>query len=665
MTNQSLYTTVLVMLFFLVFSNAQQNTSPAFDFGKVSPEDISMLHYDKDTVANALVLYEKGVSKIEKNSYGFVVLSTEVTRRIKILKPEGVHEATVEIPLHKSTDNKRKEKFIKAEAISFNDARPGTWLHKKDIFTEHVNENYDLVKFTIPDVKEGTVIDYRYKTESPFLFNFNTWRFQSDLPKLYSEYHTSIPANYKYNIKLTGFQPLHHKESVLKKDCFYFQGVGTADCVVSNYIMKDIPAFKEEDHMISRHNYLSAIDYELETFEGFDGMKKKYTKSWKDVDKEIKYGEEIGKQARKENYFSRLIPSEISEMTTGLEKAKKIYYSLQKELFWNNANYIFTRVDVKEAFDRKSGSHAELNLILLNFLKAEGFKADFMLLSTRDQSLPTKLYPVISEFNYLVVKLDIEDQSYLLDISDKNVLFGMLPFKALNSYGRVMDMENGSYWYDITPLKGNKTMISTQISLSDSRPATIAIQTTSSGYHALSKRNKLRSKSQEEYEESLQDEFDKQGLYELEKYTVDHLESPEDQLAEHYSLVMENDTDAPMIVLYPFIAERITKNPFTLEERTYPVDFGYPFSFIYITAIDLGEHYEIKELPGDKIMKLEDGSAKLTYHTSRNGNVIYINSNLKFSRPIFTATEYGALKKLYTELISLQNKQPVILEKKL
>ncbi len=85
MTNQSLYTTVLVMLSFLVFSNAQQNASPAFDFGKVSPEDISMLHYDKDTVANALVLYEKGVSKIEKNSYGFVVLSTEVTRRIKIL----------------------------------------------------------------------------------------------------------------------------------------------------------------------------------------------------------------------------------------------------------------------------------------------------------------------------------------------------------------------------------------------------------------------------------------------------------------------------------------------------------------------------------------------------------------------------------------------------
>ena len=654
-----------VFLFILFFNTLQaQGPDISFEFGNVPPEHMNMPGYEKDTTANALVLYEKGTSKIEKNSFGNVILSTEVIRRIKILKKDGVDEAILEIPLQKSLENKSRERFVEAEALSIHPDRSVYRLAKKDIYTDNINEAYDMVKFTVPNVKEGSVIDYRYKVESPFLYNFNSWRFQSDIPKIFSQYTTTIPANYRYNIKLTGFLKLDHKESVLKKDCFYFQGVGTADCVNSTYIMKDIPAFKEEDFMVSKYNYLSAIDYELETFEGFDGTRKKFTKSWKDVDREIKYREEIGRQARKENYFGKLVPEEISTMPQGVEKAKKVYYYLQDQLFWNGKNHIFTRVDVKDAFEKKSGSIADLNLILLNFLKAAGFKADFMLLSTRNSNLPTKLYPVISEFNYLVIKLDIDEESFLLDLADKNLPFGILPFHALNGYGRVMDMDNGSYWYDIIPEKRTSTTIFTQISLTGDKYASIKARQTSSFYHALSKRKEMQNVSLEEHKESLQDEYDKKSTYELEEYTVINQKEPEKQLVEEYSFRMEKDPHSPILVLNPFVVGRMDKNPFTLEERTYPVDFGYPFSYIYQVIIDLGEDYKSPELPAEKILRLEDGSGQLLCFSSRNGNSIVINTRLQFGRPVYIAEEYEGLKKLYAELLSLHNKQPLILERK-
>src|SRR5690606_13024233 len=76
--------------------------------------------------------------------------------------------------------------------------------------------------------------------------------------------------------------------------------------------------------------------------------------------------------------------------------------------------------------------------------------ADPMILSTRDNGLPTDLFPVLSEFNYVVAKVDIGDKSYLLDATEDFLPFGALPERCLNGRGRVVN-KSGSYWFDIKP----------------------------------------------------------------------------------------------------------------------------------------------------------------------------------------------------------------------
>ncbi|MCQ0110824.1 protein of unknown function [Zhouia amylolytica] len=643
------------------FCHSQKETS----FGDIPPNLLEMKEYPKDSTASAVIIMEKGFSKIDKNRYDRVKLITEYLVRIKILNKKGLDKATIEIPLYKSQSSKSKEIFREVHAVVINPDRTTGSLNNNDVHLEDYNEYYDLLKFTVPNVQIGAVIDYRYVIESPFFFNFNSWNFQSDIPKVYSEYSTSIPANYKYNIMLKGPLKLSIHESDIKKDCFYFQGVGSADCILNTYVMKDIPAFKEEDYMISKYNYLSAIDYELESFEDFQGQVDRYTKSWKDTDKEFKSDIEIGSQAKKENYFEKLIPNEITKSNAnGIDKAKQLYYWLQSELFWNNKNSLFSAIDVKDAFDQKSGSSTELNLILLNFLKAAGFDAEFMLLSTREHGLPTKLHPVISDFNYLVVKLNDNNKSYLLDITNKNMSFGMIPFKTLNGYGRVFDLKNNSYWYDIRITNPSEIKTTLSINIAKDNQITAKIRRIYKGYKALNRRNEIRNRSNEDISNEIQSELDNEGFYNITNYITRNEGALEKALIEEYDIQSTDELNYTKLLLNPFIIDRIKENPFNLNERLYPVDFGYPYYADYAVIINFPEQCLIENLPESKGLKLAEDKGYMIYKVSKKNNKIVINNNLRLEKSNYESYEYEGLKQLFAELVFLQNNQPLIFKLK-
>src|SRR5690606_33878780 len=179
------------------------------------------------------------------------VLKTEVKRKIKILKREGFDKATVSIHLYKNNSKKEKIDNIVATTYNINGENVITSnLYASNIYREEYDANHTLVKFTLPNIKEGSVIAYSYIITSPFMYNYNGWTFQDEIPKLYSEYRTSIPANYDYNIKLVGGIPFHETGIKLRPKCLSVTNTNpqpfsnnndlTADCSDAFYIMKDI-----------------------------------------------------------------------------------------------------------------------------------------------------------------------------------------------------------------------------------------------------------------------------------------------------------------------------------------------------------------------------------------------------------------------------------------
>ena len=186
-------TTLTFLLFTIIsFSQAKFNASGY----NVTNDDLKIKTYSKDSTANALIIYEYGNSYVDPDDFR---LKTEIKRKIKILNRDGFSKADVSVLLYKNGD--RKEKITDIVGTTSNINANGTVdiqkLDESQVFTENYNNNYTLVKFTMPDIKEGSVIKYSYTLDTPFMFNYKSWYFQSDIPTLYSEYHASIPANYE------------------------------------------------------------------------------------------------------------------------------------------------------------------------------------------------------------------------------------------------------------------------------------------------------------------------------------------------------------------------------------------------------------------------------------------------------------------------------------
>jgi hypothetical protein len=132
------------------------------------------------------------------------------------------------------------------------------------------------------------VLEVKYVLNSPFYFNFRPWEFQSDIPKVHSEYLALIPANYIYNISLKGYLSIKENVSAVVKDCFSPGGGRMADCSSMKFAMDDIPSFIDEEYMTAKVNFLSRLNFELSEVRRFDGRVDKITKEWKDVDQELR-----------------------------------------------------------------------------------------------------------------------------------------------------------------------------------------------------------------------------------------------------------------------------------------------------------------------------------------------------------------------------------------
>lgn len=650
---------LLAVCLFTPVLQAQQ----AFTFGKINTTDLKLERHEADTTANALILYEKGDAKIRKDSRGRPALFFEHTVRVKIFNANGFEHATVQIPLHRSLSDKgRKEILEKAEAVVVNPDRTTGRIRKKDIFYEDVREDIALASFTLPNVQEGCVIDYRYTVRSPFFYNFQTWEFQEEIPKRYSEYNTSIPGNYTYNIKLYGPLKLSAHRNSLKRECFHFAGQGTADCSENTYIMENIPAFTEERYMTSKYNYLSALRFEMTTFQDFSGMKEHYTKSWKTVDRELK-AEDIGRESQKEGWFKNNLPQELITGTPDKTKALAIYNFVKDHLHWNEKDHLFREFSVKDTWKDRSGSSTAINMALLNALKAGGFQAYPMLASSRANGFPSENIPAISDFNAMVVKLDIGKESYLLDAVNKNMPFGMIREKLLNQNGRVMDFKNGSYWYPLLQYQAySKRAFQAEIDIEE---ATAQVREIATGYYALEQRDRLAHMSEEDFENELANDLEKRGDFTLVDFQNKGLNDPETGLVTTYELELNRNADTDRLLINPFILHAYTSNPFKLEHRTYPVDFANPFSIYYVIMIDMGDTYELESKPEDRTIKLAGKSGSLKYTVEEIGQKLTVKLNLDIYSPLIAPAHYKALKEFFNEFVSLQTQKPITLRRQL
>jgi uncharacterized protein YjhX (UPF0386 family) len=645
----------IVLIFaFSITANAQSNFNS--DDTSVTRGDLEINNYEKDSTANVLVLYEFGNSYIDRKSFK---LKTSIKKKIKIFNRNGFEKTTITIYLYNNSKSKEKISNISATTYNLENGNvTKTKLSKSEIFEEKYNENFTLVKFTFPNIKEGSVINYSYTIESPFIFKYKGWNFQDDIPKLFSVYRTSIPGNYEYNIKLVGYLKLLSQEQEIRKNCLE-SGGGSANCLETVYVMKNIPAFIEEDYMTVKENYLSRIEYELKVFRGFDGRVDNFTKSWKTVDKEFKTDQALGRQLRKSNAIKGLLDTSIENEEDLLKKATAIYKHVQDNYTWNEEYHIFKDVSVKDLIANKSGKVSEINILLHNLLETQGIDVKPVLLSTRKNGAVTKVFPVMTEFNYLIVQATINGTTYLLDATDKYLSFGEIPFRCLNEDGRLLDFKNTSSWIDIKPSRISTIHYRVDLNLEENETLSGKINTTASGYHALS----LKKSYYANNEDYLKKYRNKYNTIEF----VDHKVTSEDKMSfeflEEFDIEYATENVGENLYIDPFLFKFFTENPFKLQERSYPIDFGYEDAYIYTFRINLDENYEVLEKPEDLKLILPNNKGLLIFTSKIQDNSILLYFKFNFTETIYNPEYYDSLKNFMSTIVNIQKNSLIVLKK--
>tara|TARA_R110001583_G_scaffold67308_3_gene192563 strand:+ start:18313 stop:20295 length:1983 start_codon:yes stop_codon:yes gene_type:complete len=656
----------ITLLTFLLISIASisQNSSD-YIFEKLTNEDLIQKKYELDTTANAVVLMDLGstvfLTKLDELAREKQrIISTTYYTKIKFFNSEEFkNQGTIKIRLYNTT--LEEETVINIKAVTHNNFEK-TYVDKENIYEERINDKWREVKFTMPNLKEGSIIEVEYTIESPFTFTLPSWVFQSNIPVKFSQYTASIPGNYVFNRKLNGTLKLKTNSSTVKKNCFVVSEFErAANCEVITYAMENIPAFKEEkEFMTSKNNFISKIKFELADYQRINGYKMKYTTTWEAVDKKFKKDKDIGGQLKQTKLLDNIVPAEINSLTTDLEKAKAVYSFIQSYYTWNEKYGLFSEINIKNAIENKSGNVGEINISLINALKSVGLNAELVLISTRKNGFPTKLHPVISDFNYMLARITIHNKSYLLDATNKLTPFGLLPYKCLNGYGRVMDFENSSYWTAIIPENNSKNQISVSLKLYDDGTFHGKLRKVNFGYDALSRRTTILNKSDDAIIAKFEDSFNN---LEVLGYKIENKLDINQPLIETFEISLDNSENKTVQYFNPFFAEQFKENPFKQENRLYPVDFGYTRKYIVNLSLEIPENYSIESFPDKKSFALPENGGNFSLSLNTNSSTkITLYSSIKINKPVFYNSEYQLLKELFKEIINSQ-KTPIVLKK--
>ncbi|WP_310990995.1 transglutaminase domain-containing protein [Aequorivita marina] len=642
--------------FFLVFCSHSQVKPHAF--GEPFPEEFAMRQYAKDSTATGVILYERGNYSFDAAD-GYIRLIKDVHRKIKVFDSKNFDYASFEIPYYR--EKEVQENIRNLTAITHN-GKSQTYVADNAFFDIKEGPNYSIKKFTFPNIQDGSILEYTYRLETPYFFNLRGWAFMNDLPTLYSELHTEIPGNYTYNRTLFGDRKLDINEAEIKLSCFHLPGYKVpGDCESATYAMKDVPAFEEEKYMLSKYNYIPAMKFEIRDILKIDETREAYSRTWKDVDKTFRYDKDFGGQLKHTKFFQQELPTSISSITDDLERAKAVYYFIQERMSWNKQSNLLNDNRVKSAFENKRGNSVEINLGLINALEASGLEAKIMLVATRDKAMPTKQYPVRTDFNYALVRLKVNNKIYLLDATNKYTPFGVLPLRTLNKEGRVLDFKKGSYWEPITPISKNMHYVNMQLSANASGLFSGKVNEASTGYISVVQRQMNNDFIKEEIIKRKQSR--NEGL-EVSNLTVENEKNLDKAYKETYQVSLHEQPVVDKLFLYPFLMETFfSENPFLKNKRHYPIDFGFPVLNNYLVSIDLKDQYVVEEVPNNKILKLPENDGELSVVYDVSGTKVNIRLSVKLNNYHFPPEAYKSLQEFFGALIKIQSEEPIRLKK--
>ncbi|MBI2730099.1 MAG: DUF3857 domain-containing protein [Sphingobacteriales bacterium] len=663
--------TALLSISFAGFTQDKSNVK----FVKISAEDFNITSPVIDSSTAAVVVADIGSSEFEGNRKAGFSIRYKRFARIKILTKNGIDAANVQIPLY--VDGQAEEKLDNLKAYTYNLENGKvveTKLESESVFKEKVNKKVSVRKFTMPAVKPGSIIEFTYTIVSDFIFNLQPWEFQGEYPRLWSEYRVDIPEYFRYIFLSQG-----SKDFFIKKDettrgrweiTFRANSTERSETeklegnIQSNrWVMKDLPALKEEAFTSTIDNHTSKIQFQLASIHypnsPFRPVMSSWDKAMEDLMKDDEFGELL---SHPNNWLDDDMKAITDGAATPLEKAKQIFKYIKNNFTATRRSGVYLTDNLKTIFKNKHGNVAEINLLLTAMLLHENIKAFPVLLSTRDHGYTNELYPILEKFNYVICLAQISNNDVLLDASNPSLGFGQLHWKCYNGHCRVVDPKDPSPVYLVADSLKEKKFTLINIANDEKEGWAGTVTNTLGTYESISVKEEVFDKGLDEFFKKVKSDYTME--IKMGNTGIDSLKQDGMPVNIHYDINFNLNKDEDIIYFNPLLSEAYKENPFKSAARKYPVEMPYAFDETIIANIEVPAGYELDELPKSSRVNYNEDEGSFEYLIGKtNDGGIQLRCRIKMNRANFQPEEYESLRDFYAYIVKKQA-EPVVFKKK-
>jgi len=648
---------------------------PVMKFGKIDPAHFEMQIYDKDTSAEALILGDYGESQIiyDQND-GFVV---EYSRhfRAKVFKKSGYDLANQELILYHNGNGQEKVLTLKGSVYNMENGKVvESTLEKSMIFAEEMDSRHTEHKFTLPNVREGSILEYYYKVRSDF-WSLPDWQFQHSIPALWSEYRVSYPEYFHFKKLQKGYLSFSVSEESTRPVNFTITETSRSSGYVSTtstdryqvqytdnlfrYMQNDIPAFREEPYMNAMVNYQSALEFELASYAPPRGMVNNYTQTWEKINEELMQDEDFGLQLKHGGFLKDVV---AQLKVTSNDQARQMIAAfdyVRNTMKWDNRHRVYLSQNLRNVYEKQADGSDYINLLLVTLLRELGLPSNPVILSTRNNGSVHPAQIMINQFNYVIASVNIGDKTYLLDATEKDGSYNLLPPRCINGQGRIIS-ETRTDWIELNSAQRYEFTNVIKAAIGADGVITGNMQRSFVNYAALNKRVEIKgSKDKEEYIRNMESSNKGLTVRNFELIGIDSLTKPyKENLEVEISDLAQ--IAGNIISLTPLLYDQWPANPFKLEDRKFPVDFTYPHIYRDIINYTLPDGYVLDEKPADLAISLPDGKTKFIYRMRVDGNQLQISSTLDIGKSLYTYDEYAFLKEFFAKVVSKQAEKVVL-----
>jgi hypothetical protein len=648
---------ITLLVLFVALSSYGQN----FKFGKVSKEELQEKVHPLDSTADAAYLYAKRRSYFDYSQNDGFRIITEVHERIKIYSKDGFDQATKKISYYNPGTNKNREQVKSIEAITFNlegSKISKTKTSKKEIFDESVSASYGQKKVTFPNVKEGSVLEFKYKLISPHITVIDPLSFQKDIPvkKLY--YTVEVPEYFNFKARSKGYYFLSPQSKKINGSILWGDGSKLDyQVLVDDYRADNIPPLKEDEVFVNNINdYRGGVSYEINWIQYPRSNVEYFSTTWEDVSKSI-YSI-IGPELNRSNYYKNDLTSLLQGVTDNGEKLVKIFQFVKEKVKWDGNYGTVPYNSLKKVYKEGTGNVGSINLMMISMLRTAGLDANPVLVSSKSNGTP--LFPTRTGFNYVVAAVTFPDGYVLLDASETYSLPNMLPPRALNWKGRLIKKNGSSTWLNLEA--GSKDTEDDFISVKIDADGMVEgmMRTKYGNLGALNYRNKKNSLK----EDALISEIEDDHGIEVEEYKIANkydLGKPVTRTVKFSSEDLVEEINGKMYIK-PMLFKGYTTNPFKSDKREFPIEFNSPWKEKSTVNIQLPEGYTIESSPESKAMALPEQMGMFKYQVMSQGSKVRIVSLLEFNIDKIPASYYDILKGFFTEFVEKQSEKIVLIK---